>query len=181
MPICVSLAPRWWHPSGAFVYMLRKSSPGEYQFRMFVRSLSLLEELRGRDCAVVRVARPTLLRQLLPLLLRRQLHLPLLADERTSQPPDARHPAAAIVVPVFHLAPRPALRFQQPQTRAPRAIGQSALLLQQPQTGAPGDEGAATRGRRGLRATLRGAGCSACGITKGTGRADRVLTLTPKP
>ena len=66
MPICVSLAPRWWHPSGAFVYMLRKSSPGEYQFRMFVRSLSLLEELRGRDCAVVRVARPTLLRSCCP-------------------------------------------------------------------------------------------------------------------
>ena len=50
---------------------------------MFVRSLSLLEELRGRDCAVVRVARPTLLRQLLPLLLRRQLRLLLLATERT--------------------------------------------------------------------------------------------------
>ena len=98
-----------------------------------------------------------------------------------SSQPDARHAAAAIVVPVLHLAPRPALRLPQPQTRTPRTVGQSALLLQQPQTGAPGDEGAAARGRRRLRATLRGAGCGACSAAKGTGRADRVLTLTPNP
>ena len=73
----VSLASRWWHPSGALICILGKA-PTPYS--------TPPRKLHGRDCRRSRGSTTCSTHsppQLLPLLLRRQLHLLLLATERT--------------------------------------------------------------------------------------------------